>query len=223
MLIQGIVSSPAVTLPDTSSPVGAILGKSGELLVSEINGQYYNQNYRGNVFIASNIFSGGAFPIYTTTAPVFFLWNPAGSGKNLVPIRFRAQYCTGTTVVFSPMWLYLQNAGGGNINSVVTANVPIVSPSLASASLNNANLANGVKNVGLFSVAPTIVTTSSFFLRNMGFSVGPVITTSVEIAPIIDDFNGEVIVPPGQAIYPAANVASVGLFNQSLSWYEVPI
>src|SRR5437870_8015213 len=59
------------------------MDKFGSMVVTELNPRYYEQGYRGNVFVAANQ-ATGVFTAVSLTATGFILSNPAGSGKNLV-------------------------------------------------------------------------------------------------------------------------------------------
>ncbi len=79
--LVGNVADPTQTAqPDGNTPA-FIQGRHGELLASEIHGQFYTANYRGRAFQASTTIV--TFPVVTATvASVFTLYNPPGSGVN---------------------------------------------------------------------------------------------------------------------------------------------
>lgn len=228
MLMQGIVGSPNVSIPDTGSPVGALLGKSGEFLVSELHGKYYTSMIRGNIYTATTVAAGLAIPINTTTAPLIMLWNPAGSGKVIVPIRMTFSLVSGTAAAGAIMYQGLF-AGSPALNNVVTAfadNAGIANASNVGRQTNNNLLGNTAMPAAKCSTqgTNTIVTTTSFFLRSPGIGYGNIITTSTLIlTSIVDNFDGEIGLLPGMAMYPVAVAASSALFQQSITWEEVPL
>ncbi len=57
------------------------IGAAGELVTTEFHGKYYEQNYRGNLFIASTPAAGAAIPAFGTAAQQFLVYNPPGSGE----------------------------------------------------------------------------------------------------------------------------------------------
>src|SRR5438874_4988551 len=83
MRAEGLVGP--VVAADGSIAV-ARLGKTTEQVVTELHGKYYEQSYRGNVFV--NTAASATFLAATGTAitPIS-IFNPVGSGKNLAMIR----------------------------------------------------------------------------------------------------------------------------------------
>ena len=64
----------------------AAAGNQNETLVSELHGRYYTQAYRGNLFVAQAIVTAPV--IYSTAAGTGgpLIWNPPGSGVNVIPV-----------------------------------------------------------------------------------------------------------------------------------------
>jgi hypothetical protein len=224
MILKGQVGAPPNQSATDGNNYPFLQGKAAEMVVAELHGKYYTQAYRGNVFVGTTVQAGLAIPLNTTTAPLVMLWNPASSGKNLIPIKFRCGYVSGATVSGTIGYNILLGAGGGSINTVVTAFVPTTAPAIGQ-SLNNGFVGAGNRSAMQvsFSGTNTIVTTNSFYLRNTPFSYGAPITSSTVSHNMVDDFDGEVIIPPGVAMYVVASAASVALFQQSFTWAEVPI
>src|SRR5437762_14346691 len=75
-------------------------GKVGEAMVSQLNPRYYENVYRGKVFTATAI-GIAANVIYTTAAGTGgpLIWNPPGSGVNVVMLKIGFQVTTASTVV----------------------------------------------------------------------------------------------------------------------------
>src|SRR5713101_3850258 len=68
----------------SDGPQSAIRGgKTGEAIVSDAHGKYYEAVYRGNVFAAANQAAQTYTLFSVTTATGLILSNPSGSGKNL--------------------------------------------------------------------------------------------------------------------------------------------
>src|SRR5438128_2903586 len=86
-------------------------GASAEALVSDLHGKYYAQTKAGNVYIGSTAAAGVVPPIYNNTAQTFGLWNPAGSGKNLVLVSLRVGLVTVGVVTDNFVMGYLTAAG----------------------------------------------------------------------------------------------------------------
>jgi len=72
--------------------------KGGELIVSELHGKFFEQNYRGNLFHATVGTAGVALAVAGTTAGIA-LANPAGSGRLVSLVRVTFGLVSGTLVV----------------------------------------------------------------------------------------------------------------------------
>lgn len=103
-----------VSLPDQQL-VTQLGGKAGEGVVTELHGKYYNQNYRGNLFMISTVGAGLAIPVLTTTAPTMVLWNPLGSGKNAVLVRYAAANTNSGTAAAGAIFLMADFNAGNTI------------------------------------------------------------------------------------------------------------
>jgi len=193
-------------------------------LVSPAHGKYAEQALAGNLFWTSTVVAGLAIPIDTTTAPRVMLWNPGDSGVDAVLGTFTAAQASGTP------------AGGGwglmAVSTTVSVGSNIATGNLITAfsqdvigtNVFNAKLNSGRRPRVKSSSQGTNTIAAGTWIYSMGIGVHAAVTTStaVDIPPQIHDFNGLVVLPPGTAVYVAANIASVALFQTTLSWYEVP-
>lgn len=212
-VVSGKIDNPTQSYGD-GAEAGFLQGKAAEIINASLHGQYYTQTYRGNVFHGSTLIAGTAIPVITTTAPTCILWNPSGSGVNVVPIAFRAGFASGTGIAGQIAYAQLPDAGTGPLNAVITA-FTAIAPS-------NGKIGAG-GGVAKFATTATIVTTSVSILRASGISQGAPITSTAAVWNMTDLFNGEVILPPGTAIYPVASAAIAEVLCQSFSWVEVPV
>lgn len=221
MLLQGVVGNPATTAnPDSSTP-SALAGKGGELLVAPIFGESYALAYRGAVFHASTTPLGLAIPIYTSATPTVVLWNPSGSGKNLVLLAFSAVYASGTAA-YSAIGLMREIGAGSDIATGATF------AAFSSSGTTGGLIGAGSAGVARVSTAGTNTLTTAgtaarWFQTLFGINLEAQTGTAHGTLAGIQRFNGEVILPPGAAIWPAATLASVALYAQTISWAEVPV
>lgn len=95
MKIEGVVG-PAQLADGTDSEPR--LGRSGEQIVTELHGKYFEQAWRGNLYHASIPLAGVALVASGVTAG-FALYNPIGSGKLMSLIEVRLGLVSGTLVV----------------------------------------------------------------------------------------------------------------------------
>jgi hypothetical protein len=168
----------------------------------------------GQCFIGSTAATGVDIPIYTATAAhTAVLWNPGGSGVNLVLNTFSAGQADATTPAIAGLGLsYLLNTG-----SAIGTGAPVVT--FTDAIVQNAKI--GVGGAKARFGAASISATS--FLMSLGASQDST-TPGANIDTSAFNFNGSVIVPPSTL------VAVVGVpiaFGQamavSISWAEVQI
>ena len=61
-----------------------------------VNARYYPEVALGRVFMGTTAVAGVKPPAYNATAHTFCLWNPAGSGKNFVPLRLNMGFADTT-------------------------------------------------------------------------------------------------------------------------------
>lgn len=168
----------------------------------------------GQCFIGSTAATGVDIPIYNATAAhTAVLWNPAGSGVNLVLNTFSAGQADATTPAISGLGLsYLLNTG-----AAIGTGAPVVT--FTDAIVRNANLnGNGAKaRFGAASISATS------FLMSLGASQDST-TPGANIDTSAFNFNGSVILPPGTLV---AVVGAPIAFGQamvvSLSWAEVSV
>lgn len=206
---------PSQSLADNSTP-DALAGKAGEQVITELHGKYYTQAYRGNVFVGSTAIGGVALTTSVTTAQVFMVWNPSGSGKNIVPINTTIGYVSGTGVAANLGYSYLTGMGSGlgaGGCSAYTAGTPV-----------NANLGSG--NVSIARFAPATATVlAPTYLRSMGVSQLALTAATTTAGQWVsrDDFDGSVIIGPGSAIFVIGVASITSLFTISMVWEEIPV
>lgn len=101
----------AAAKQSTSADPPSQSGIYGDTLVSEYLGKYANLTLQGNVFWGSTAAAGTIIPVNASNlVSTFTLYNPLGSGRNLLLISYDLGLTTGTAVI-------------GNINLVFQAGV----------------------------------------------------------------------------------------------------
>ncbi len=218
MLSQGDVFDPsgAGTPDGTTSSVN--LGRANDLIVSELHGKYFQQCYRGNVYLASTTTGGVVLPISSTLTPTYSLWNPAGSGKLIVPIVTLISWNVTTGVFGGLVWHATTNAG-----SSISSTAPFVA--FGTGTAVNANIGSGkVSQLRVGSGGTTTLVAASTFYRNLGMTL---ITGAVTVptAPFIlrDDWDGSGILPPGNAIHLFGTTAVAITAVVTLVYEEIPL
>lgn len=194
----------------------ALGGFHKELIVNELMGKYYHLTRRGRVFNGSSVVAGVAFPINTTTAPVFGFWNPLGSNVLMVPLIFSCSYVSGTNVQTGVGLNIIPNAGG----QIAAANAPIT----AFTETATVNALYGMGKKGAVRMTAAATTIAGTWLQSLGFNTftGAATVPINTMTPGYFDFQGALQIPPGNMIFTVGNAASVALYQQSLWYAEVP-
>lgn len=206
MLLQTQVGPS--TSADGTYP-NARAGKLGDVIVSELNGRYYENVYRGNVFSACNQ-AGAAVTNLNATATGFILSNPAGSGKNLVLLEIMfVQTSTAAAAANAAVLL------AANINPVAAA-VVHTTPLTINSSLLGGSAASIAKVDSSATLPAAPVAVRAIWQP----SVSATATTS--IPPVVkDEVAGALIVTPGCAVSMTALTTLSGI--TSMTWAELSV
>lgn len=197
---------PTIGGSGTAAPFRA--DTSGAQVVTDGHGRYTEAALRGNVFFASNQ-AGIALPAgLTTAAKNMTLYNPLGSGKNLVLLEI----LMAPTVALA--------AFPGVVALVGNVSASQAAPSTATAeTVRNAYLGGGT-GAGIVYNTCTLAATP-VYLRSC-FHLYWVSTGVVSWgASLKDEVAGAIIVPPG--IYVSMASTAAGTVQFSMTWEEVPI
>ena len=137
------------------------------------SGKYYIDTLLGNVFIGSTAVAGVKPPAYNATAHVFCIWNPLGSGKNIIPIRLSVGW-SDTTGAAGNIVLSYQSGVGSQVASggAITA-ATLVAPV-------NAQIGQGNFSVAKFAPATITFAAATSLLRPTGIS--QLVTTATTTA-----------------------------------------
>ena len=217
MYLQGVVFDPSSAATPDGSTATINLGRANELLVAEIHGKYYTQCYRGNVYYATTTAAGVAIITSSTLTPTYSLWNPAGSGKLMVPIALMVAWGTVTSVAGGVVWTATTNAG-----SSISTTAPMVA--FGSGSALNANLGSGkVSVVRAATGGTTTLVAAPTLFRTTGISVGSTALAAGTAWWVArEDYDGSMIVPPNNAIHVMASTALAATCCITTAWLEVP-
>ncbi len=182
------------------------------------SGRYYPDVNLGNTFIGSTAVAGVKPPAYNATAHTFALWNPLGSGKNIVLLRLLMGW-SDTTGAAGNVCISYQNGVGSQVASgaAITA-ATLVAPL-------NAKIGAGNSSISKFAPATLTLAAASSLLMTTGIS--QLVTTATDATNMprvtMHDFEGSVMVPPGTIVAVTGNIALLSNFDITLIWDEVPL
>lgn len=171
----------------------------------------------GRVFIGSTAAAGVALPVETGTAVTFGLWNTSKT-KNAVPLWISMAYVSGAITV-GGFGLANQDCG---FAIGTAAPLSVFTDGVLGTSLKNAKLGGGNASEMRFTPSAATLTAGGTRCYLLG-SAHEIATAGPGVAVIHKDFNGELVVPPGQLIFPCYSIAQTGVFSISMGWAEIPI
>lgn len=172
------------------------------------------QALAGTGFIGATAAAGIAIPVSNTTSQTFLVWNPTGSGINVVLDKFTYSVITLGTSVLAGIGLgIISNAG-----SQIATGSPISTATLTTPV--NMKLTLGSASKARFSLSAT--TTAATFLMTLNASQGATTAQPVSAQAGVYDFDGSLIIPQGVAIVVVGSAAPVSTYWLNMSWVEVP-
>nr|QBM02664.1 hypothetical protein [uncultured archaeon] len=177
------------------------------------SGKYVSEVAAGRVFIGSTAAAGTAFPISTGTAVTFGIWN-TDPGKYAIPLWFKGGYTSGT--------IALGSLGFANQNVGYAIGTAAPLSAFNDGTPKNALLGGGNASSMRFCPAGTTTLTA-------GGTAAMFSGHSIEFATAGNgifgwnlDFEGSIIIPPGQLFFVCSSIAQTALFSMSIAWAEVP-
>jgi hypothetical protein len=177
-------------------------------------GKYYDQVKAGRCFVGSTAAAGVASPISTGTAVTFGLWNTSTT-HNAVLLFCNIGYTSGTIALGT----------FGLANQFVGFNIATGAAMTAFTAGTPKNLLVGSGQASRMSFTPSAATLAAGGTALMFFNKGKASATAAlgDINGIGFDFDGSVVVTPGQLVFVASSVAQTGIYSMSLAWAEVEI
>lgn len=214
MLIQGQVGPSSVqsAAPGTNPTVR--LGQLGDLVVSELHGRYYEQTYRGSVFSLS-VSTAAAITAYVGAAagtPQIAVYNPVGSGKNLVVLQ--ASYnnvvaASGAGTAAWGLWFGPTVAPTAAVNAYATNMATLQKTGSVTQCWTNTALTSSTALVNQYPVG-------FYYWATAAGAIGP----SMNMV----DVGGSIIVPPGCMFALGGSLAlTSATWTGNVTWEEVPI
>lgn len=177
------------------------------------SGKYYAEVAAGKVFHGSTAAAGTAFPISTGTAVTFGLWNTS-SNKNAVLLGLDVGYTSGT-IALGTLGLADQYCGFALATaaplSVFTNGTP-----------KNALVGSGLGSSMRFTPSAGTLTAGGTALMWLGKGIESA-TAGLGVFDGHYDFDGKVIVTPGNLVFVCGSVAQTALFSMTLTWAELEI
>lgn len=198
MDITGFVGPYAKTA-DGTRPIIRV-GQQGDLIASELHGQFYEQSVRGNSFAVANQAAVTTTAGLATTFTGLAIANPSTSGVNLSITRFTcAQFAVGAAGAIGIM------TGSGAAAGSLTPRNRIV---------------GGAASKATASAGATIATP---VLEEVYGQVGSLATTGYGVTPgLVANINGSLIIPPGFFVASFTSIVTTTALLFGFVWEEIP-
>jgi hypothetical protein len=223
MLVQG--TTGPVNFGDGVNPP-LRQGRQGDVVVSELHGRYYEQNYRNNVYFtghtAVQALSANTITLTATTTPILGIYNPSSSTVNAVVLQAMLNVVANnlTSGAGPGAFMWAVSTGNGAISTGLT---PYNSKTLIAAGSQvrgfaGATALTGLTNNLVIAAGSQLPSPSGLTYTTLG---------STALLPSYsgrEDLDGSIIVPPG-GVLALLNTTSSTVFSAvgRLTWEEVPI
>jgi len=165
------------------------------------------------------IFTGNwttlVLPIFSNTTQQVGLWNPLGSGVDLILHRVVLTYVSTTAAAGGFVLGYLPNAPAAVGTGLA------ISAFTETASISGYGV--GYSSVAKYGFGATLTVTAPAVWRHIGLNQLVVTAADATTVPWKADyeFDGDAVVVPGTAIFVAGNIATLITLAGSIPWAEV--
>jgi hypothetical protein len=169
-----------------------------------------------SVFSGVTLYSGVTIPTYSSTSPTFALWNPAGSGRLLMPIGIQVGVeATGTAAIGA-----LGLSKVESTTSSFATGLPIAA--WTDATVYTGRIGRSGGNLGRFALAATLTAAGTFFYH-LGLGLASA-AAGTNYQYLSHDFNGKLLLEPGTLIHVVGVPVGPGQpLTASIDWVELDL
>lgn len=199
-------------------------GRQGDTIFSELHGRFYEQVYRNRVYGAGSTLtalSANTISLTATTTPIVGVWNPTGSGVNLVILQASVALIANAATATAPggfVW-----ATSVNNSAITTGAAPINRKTLAAGASASKALNGGVALTGLTNNLVILEGADIAAMHTVAYAAVAATAFYNGVASV-QNFDGQIIVPPGGVIALLNTVSTVTFSVTSrLLWEEVSV
>ena len=223
MLIQG-TTGPVNVGDGVNPPIRQ--GRQGDVLVSQLHGDMYEQNYRGNTYFTGHTsltaLSANTITLTATTTPILGVWNPLSSTVNVVLLQAMLNVVANNLTSGAGPGAFMWALSTGN-GAITTGLTPYNSKSLIAAGSQARGFAGATALTGLTN--NLVIASGSTLPSPSGLTYTTLASTALLNAYTgVESFDGSIIVPPG-GVFALLNTTSSTVFSAAgrLTWEEVPL
>jgi hypothetical protein len=217
-------NGPGVTVND-----GYRQGYQGDVIVSELNGRYYEQTLSGRGFQSGMTLTSISNATFTTltnsTTPIVGVWNPPTSKFNLqITQAILGVAITAATSTGGAPFVWASSVGNLNLTAA-----GLLVPWNTRDLIQGGSFAKGLAGIALTGLTNNLVIMGASALSGGSVGAYSQIDTAVGFSPAqggnpVENFDGSLIVPPGGVLALLATTTPVAHSAASmLKWIETPI
>lgn len=195
-------------------------GRQRDLITSNLQGIYYEQTKRGGKFsmvcdaTTTGVAAGNINAAAAAASTQFALWNPVGSGVDIVLQKVFFGLISGTIV------------GGPPFHSMMLNGIPTISSTFSAGRMNpNMPGQAASKARGVAHAAGTALTGGGALttIRPMGLTYSAGTYAALAGAVAVEALDGEFVIPEGYGWVPTVSAAGTSVLNTwGVTWDEVP-
>jgi hypothetical protein len=192
-------------------------GNQGEMMVAELGGKYMEWCRRGWVYTASGTLL--TIPVYTTLTNGPALWNPAGSGKLVIPLKITLSAGgLGTPVITGIVGCFLNGAG-----ATAATGAPVIT--WTNIAPIGTNLGKQGTATTMFANAVVTYTAQPAAFYHTGLNMWKSGTDAISLPTVLGhDFEGAVQLQPGSLIaFGGTPAATSTTYITSILFAEIPL
>lgn len=192
---------PAATNAQDGAQLPIRQGHTGEVILQELHGRYFETMARGAVYSAANQSAQAVSVALATTYTGLLLYNPIGSGVMLVPNKVKFAHTVAPAAI----------AAIGLISGLQTS----APTGLTALTVRSNQIGNQAGGKGLAYSAATIATPVWHQMLQDGFTAA-----ALPAPTLVTDLEGVIGILPGGFLAIGALTAVTGF--ASMAWEEVP-
>lgn len=176
----------------------------------------YNLARQGKVFTGNIAAAGVVLPIYSNNTQQVGLWNPAGSGVDLILMEIALTYVDTTGAAGG--YVLGQLTGLGSAVATGTSITAFTETAAVNAYGSGTSVAKFGQGATLTVVGASVSIKRHLGLNQTAFTAAGTTEMAFENRIVYD---GDVVVTPGTAIFVAGNIATLAKWSGSLTWAEI--
>jgi hypothetical protein len=176
----------------------------------------YNLVKQGRVFHGNVAAAGVVLPIFSNTTQQLGLWNPVGSGVDIILMRIALTYVDTT------------GAAGGYVLAQLTNAPAAIGTGLAITAFTEtaaipAYNGGSYQPLAKFGQGSTLTVTAPTVKRHLSLSQNAFTAAGTGQMAFENaiEFDGDEVLTPGTAVFVAGNIATLAKWTGSLTWAEV--